>query len=277
MKPRVFDLFCGLGGWSEGFREEGYSVVGFDIEQHEYAAPHGTSRTKIERYPGQLVLQDVRTIHGKQFRNASCIVASPPCQEFSYMAMPFSRGKQIAAALRGDIGEADGIPVPFPEGYTGSRTVKELTALFDACFRIQREACEAARRYIPMVVENVNGAQPWVGRANAHYGSQYLWGDVGMVGGRVTAGMATFGNVLRCAPPKKQPTDGSWFYENYHDSARRWSSKSKERKAWTAQISKVPIELARYIARCYYPSGGTHEIRGNNTRMATKNVGGFGR
>ena len=29
-----------------------------------------------------------------------------------------------------------------------------------------------------MVVENVKGAQPWVGRARWNYGSFYLWGDV---------------------------------------------------------------------------------------------------
>jgi hypothetical protein len=51
-------------------------------------------------------------------------------------------------------------------------------SLFEACFRIQREACEAANRYIPLVVDNVCGAQKWVGRARWHYGSYYLWGDV---------------------------------------------------------------------------------------------------
>src|ERR1700675_825012 len=50
--------------------------------------------------------------------------------------------------------------------------------LFNAQFRIQREACEAAGRYVPLVVENVCGAQKWVGRARWHYGSFYLWGDV---------------------------------------------------------------------------------------------------
>ena len=60
--------------------------------------------------------------------------------------------------------------------------------LFDACFRIQREASAAAGRYIPMVVENVKGAQPWVGKAKAHYGSFYLWGDVEIVGRRIVAG-----------------------------------------------------------------------------------------
>ena len=79
-RPLCIDLFCGLGGWADGFLAEGYDVVGFDIERHDY----GTGG-----YPAQLVLQDVLTLHGSQFRNAAVIVASPPCQFFSRMAMPF--------------------------------------------------------------------------------------------------------------------------------------------------------------------------------------------
>lgn len=77
------------------------------------------------------------------------------------MAMPWSLAKAKAADYR-----------------SGKRDVKQLTALFDACFRIQKEACEAAGRRIPLVVENVKGAQPWVGRARWAYGSYFLWGDV---------------------------------------------------------------------------------------------------
>lgn len=160
-KPIAIDLFCGLGGWTEGLLSVGYDVTGFDIEAHDYYG---------ERYPARLVLQDVRTLHGSQFADADLIVASPPCQEFSYMAMPWSRARQIARALRG---EGD-----FPKGYRGSRTVAELTALFDAAFRLQREASEAAGRRIPLVVENVKGAQAWVGPAAWNFGSYYLWGDV---------------------------------------------------------------------------------------------------
>lgn len=60
----------------------------------------------------------------------------------------------------------------------GTRDRAQLTALFEACFRLQREASAAAGRHIPLVVENVCGAQKWVGRARWHYGSFYLWGDV---------------------------------------------------------------------------------------------------
>ena len=85
-KPLTIDLYCGLGGWAEGFISEGYEVIGFDIERHDY----GTGG-----YPGQLVLQDVTTLHGSQFKDAAVIVASPPCQAYSYRAMPWKRAATV--------------------------------------------------------------------------------------------------------------------------------------------------------------------------------------
>ena len=232
MKPIVYDLFCGLGGWTEGFLAEGWRCIGFDIERHEYGD---------QKYPGELRLRDVLTLHGSELADAACIVASPPCQEYSYMAMPWKRGKQIALALR-----TDGYEGQFPKEYTGSQTIAELTALFDACFRIQREAIEATRhmcpacldlrslyypnckrchnvgsvtRYIPMVVENVKGAQPWVGQAKANFGSFYFWGDIETVNGNIVCGRGFDAEILR--PPSRsggkfnpdgtEHPQGSWF------------------------------------------------------------------
>jgi hypothetical protein len=260
----MIDLFAGLGGWAEGGLNAGYYVVGFDNERHEYGAM---------KYPAQLVVQDVLTIHGRQFKDAALIVASPPCTEYSYMAMPWKRGKRIAQALRGcgdsspltmDNGQviefdSDG----FPLGYTGSRTVAELNALFDACFRIQREASEAAGRHIPMVVENVKGAQKWVGRARWHYGSYYLWGDVPALMPIVQRGVMKHGVAHR---------DGTGE-TNFHGSAKRAAIKnpgfrfggkarnpdgrndlkSPKRKAASALIAKIPFELSRHIATVWKP------------------------
>ena len=277
--PLAIDLFCGLGGWTSGLLAAGYYTVGFDIEAHAYDG---------ERYPAHLALQDVRTLHGSQFKDAALIVASPPCQEFSYMAMPWGRAKQIRRALRGED--------EFPEGYKGSRTVAELTALFDACFRIQREASEAAGRHIPMVVENVRGAVPWVGRAQWNFGSYYLWGDV----------PALMPNTIRAQkfnPDGTQPGQGSWIaiadsknrgaknpgfrfdgsgrsfqsesvarhvvqvegvkmrdrdgYERTHPNAFGWkaprTSSSSARKAASARIAKIPLALSHWIANVYCP------------------------
>lgn len=152
----VFDLFCGLGGWSEAFIAEGYRAIGFDIEKHDY----GTGG-----YPGELVLRDIRSITGaelvKQYGVPNVIVASPPCQEFSYMAMPWSKAKEKMRKILADPSEQT-----------------RLTDLFNQCFRIQREVSAAAGHYVPMVVENVRGAQRWVGKARWNFGSFYLWGDV---------------------------------------------------------------------------------------------------
>jgi hypothetical protein len=183
MKPICYDLYGGLFGWGAAFVSEGYRVVAFDIlDMHkEIGLPRPT---EIE-----LVLQDVRTVHGSQLKDAAVIVASPPCQKYSYMAMPWSRAKKLREWYRDP---------EHPE------RIVELNELFNACFRIQREANEAIcscacwrckdgghcvrcdcfgntgkyPRYIPMIVENVRGAQEWVGRSVWNFGSFHLWGDV---------------------------------------------------------------------------------------------------
>ena len=53
-KPLAIDLYAGLGGWTDGLLAEGWDVIGFDVERHDYGSGG---------YPAQLVLQDVLTLH----------------------------------------------------------------------------------------------------------------------------------------------------------------------------------------------------------------------
>jgi hypothetical protein len=271
MKPLCVDLYCGLGGWAEGFLAEGYRVIGFDVEKHDY----GTGG-----YPGELVLRDVRSVHGSELVDAVVIVASPPCTEPSYRAMPWARAKALNAA---------GPPVNF-------------IALFDACFRIQREACHAAGRYIPLIVENVRGAERWVGRARWHFGSYFLWGDVPAlmpitrsvkVYGQSWSRFRETGQVtphwrleglkqakrlylrdghshtrhltnpaehlaiddagIKLTSPGHHTKPGSgldWFDRG----AALFASNSIKRKAASAMLAKIPMPLAQHIARCFKPA-----------------------
>jgi hypothetical protein len=233
------DLFCGLGGWAEGFLSEGWDVIGFDIERHDY----GTGG-----YPGQLVLQDATTLHGSQFRNADVIVASPPCQAYSYRAMPWKRAKAL----------------PPPDN-----------TLFEACFRIQAEACTALSQTggasewqrermlqgfmpIPLVVENVRGAEKWVGEAAWHFGPYYLWGDVPALMPR-SRNDAKVPNQDWNKYRKEGTISPHWRLQ--HTTGPQWfdhgiaclPSNSARRKAASAQIAKIPFPLAQHIARVFKP------------------------
>jgi len=66
---RALDLFCGRGGWSEGFNANGFECVGIDIMD--------------VGYPYHLILQDVKTLDGKMFKDFDVIIGSPPCRDFS--------------------------------------------------------------------------------------------------------------------------------------------------------------------------------------------------
>ncbi len=244
-QPLAIDLFCGLFGWGAGLAAEGWRVVGFDLEDMYPVLG-------VPRPDGcQLVIQDVLSLHGAQFREASLIVASPPCQRYSWMAMPWTLAKAKAAAIRAD---------------TTGAELERLNRLFNACFRIQAQASLAAGRHIPLIVENVRGAQPWVGRARWSFGSYFLWGDVpalmpirsrsqsNKIAPAVNEAIRNGQSPARWTNPSEWGRKGAgagaeWFDANLcvHPS------KSPARKAASAMIAKIPAALARHIAAVFRP------------------------
>jgi hypothetical protein len=137
-----------------------------------------------------------------------------------------------------------------------------------------------------MVVENVRGAQPWVGPAAWNYGSYYLWGDVPALMPNVVSDPQEPRLPLRRIrqvvpererqPPRRRPEgaeltgrspapgQGARFTSIEPAEGRKgagagaaWfdqnlcqlSSKSSARKAASAKIAKIPFALSSHIAR----------------------------
>jgi len=163
----VIDLCCGVGGWTDAFIERGCTVVGYDIRPDK-------------RYKGHLILADVRELDGRAFQSVLCIVASPPCTEFS-----------LANPKRHD-------PTFTPD-----------MSIVEACFRIGKESGR------PLILENVCGAQKYLGAPVVHYGKFYLWGD---------------------GTPALVP------------QGPKWKDKYKMRSRSRHLRARIPADLARWIA-----------------------------
>lgn len=248
-KPLALDLCCGKGGWTNGLLKAGWDVIGLDIEEWE-------------GYPGNFYQMDVRgitkdwvrttAIYGFD-REISLVVASPPCQEFSYSSFPFKRARE-----------------KFTKENPPDRSI------WDACVRIAKEL------NAPLILENVRGAQKWMGKAQAHYGSFYLWGDVPVLlpVGKPVKG---FQNPNPLSPGKRGPLNRLRHlnktafprecerkkpvtYRGPDMSKQRDSYKKcgmgnepghstpNARKEWSAKAAMIPEELAFWIGQCFYPA-----------------------
>lgn len=155
------------------------------------------------------VQQDIRTINAERWRavGVSLIVASPPCSEFSQMwRIAKHRSPNPAAGVE----------------------------LVEHCWRI------AAESEAPIILENVRGAERYIGKAVAHVGPYFLWGDVPA--------------FLPCGTFYK----GIWNTDRARDGSRRWEHHGR----WRARTyqrdkalrSKIPLEIAIAVASQLKPS-----------------------
>lgn len=134
---RILDLYCGLGGWARGLVDTGHEVIGYDIADFSRA------------YPGKFV--QCNLMEPCLFpADVDVVVASPPCTEFSKASFP--------PTWKSVVNNPPDIPLAM--------------SLFNRVYSIVNQV--KPEYYI---IENVRGAQKYVGRAREHFGSRFLWGN----------------------------------------------------------------------------------------------------
>ena len=190
-KPLAIDLFCGLGGWTKGFLLEGYEVHGFDIVRHP--GYPGIFHEADVRVLARVVLERHLSGWYGLIKRAAVVLASPPCDDYSRWDQPWPN----VVKNRKD---------PDRDLWRAAEEIARITS-------------------VPLILENVRGAQKFHGVARWHFGKQYLWGDV----------------------PALMP---KVFGQN---AGRQKQSLSSSRKAERAEI---PLELAQHIARVFKPTPG---------------------
>lgn len=179
MNPIALDLCCGKGGWAKGLIAAGWDVVGVDNEERFRAEYPG------QFYCGDVLGRDCEALVPSSTRTYDLVVASPPCQEFSRHDQPWTRKRN-----------------PPPPG----------TSIWEVCVRIAEEFGA------PLILENVRGAQKFMGRAAWHCGPYYMWGDV----------------------PALMPKI-------------RYRQKQSRSSSAIAERAEVPFDLALHIGRVFHP------------------------
>ena len=78
---KVIDLFCGCGGFSEGFKQAGHEII-LAVDSWEPALKsHELNHTDCEHWLTHV--QYVNDFHGYELPECDIIIGSPPCQNFS--------------------------------------------------------------------------------------------------------------------------------------------------------------------------------------------------
>lgn len=153
----------------------------------------GVDIKRHREWKWEFIEADIRTFDARTLPHVRAIFATTPCTEFSQCW-----------------------------SFTKTRTPRpaECLELFRHAQRIARECG------VPAILENVRGAQPFIGRAAAHCGSFYLWGDVPAL------------------LPTTPYTKGAWSWKK---------GKRKVKHTRSPMLrARIPAELAAHLATYLY-------------------------
>ena len=83
MKPKVIDLFAGVGGLSLGFENSGFDVVLANEYDPSIAAAYEENHKRTKMICGDITLLDLQKTFSDYAGKVAVIIGGPPCQGFS--------------------------------------------------------------------------------------------------------------------------------------------------------------------------------------------------
>ena len=82
-KPKVIDLFAGVGGMSLGFENQGFEVVIANEYDESIAKAYKENHKKTKMVVGDITSLNLEEVFGKYAGQIDAVIGGPPCQGFS--------------------------------------------------------------------------------------------------------------------------------------------------------------------------------------------------
>lgn len=82
-KPKVIDLFAGVGGLSLGFENCGFDVILANEYDESIAAAYSKNHPSTKMIVGDITALDLQEVFGSLSGKVDVVIGGPPCQGFS--------------------------------------------------------------------------------------------------------------------------------------------------------------------------------------------------